>query len=84
MIPISTRQNRKGKFWCNATLKGMDYSFEGYTMGEAQSQMKAHLNQPYFAGLDVEWLPVKYYLHDPMERYKEPFKRTWIDHKPFA
>lgn len=62
MIIIHTRQNRKGNWWCNSTIKGYDVSFEGESVESAQDQMWAYLKKHQI--YNTSWLPVEFYPHN--------------------
>lgn len=59
MCIIQTRQQKNGNWWCNGTIVGYDYSYEGQTIEEAQSQMRALLE---YRGINsAEWQEEQHY-----------------------
>lgn len=43
MTSIETRQNRCGKWWCNCTYNGLDYSVEGKNVRDARKMILARI-----------------------------------------
>lgn len=59
MCIIQTRQQKNGNWWCNGTIESYDYSYEGQTIEEAQSQMRALLE---YRGINsAKWLEEQHY-----------------------
>lgn len=50
MTTINTQQKKKDSWWCYATVKGYDFSFEGENYVEAQSRMVECVKK---LGLDI-------------------------------
>lgn len=61
MIVIETRQNRYGQWWCNATIKGYDYSFEENSILDAQHEMRNLLSKKDINPDSVIWETPTYY-----------------------
>jgi hypothetical protein len=55
MIIIHTRQSKKGKWWCNGTIKNYDYSFKGKTIKSATIKMVKHLADINITMSETKW-----------------------------
>ena len=65
MIIIQTRQNSKGGWFCNATINGYDYSFEGITALGAQAPMDRKITELKLPLHSFYWEPCEYYVSEP-------------------
>lgn len=77
MIKIHTKQNRKGNWWCFATLNGYDYSFEGKDILESQMKMKKCLSL--LRVVDFQFTGPAYYIHLPNPKPQIFYQRNRID-----
>jgi hypothetical protein len=71
----------KGIFYCYATIDGIDQSFSGTTVEDAQSQMRALLDVKH----NIEWKEVQVIKERP--RLINPpigYGTTRIDHNPLG
>lgn len=83
MYVIQTRQNRHGAWWCNATLNGYDYSFEGDTPTLAQTQMIRLLRQLNIPSFEATWEPIQNYIKDKeLEKPQIKYQPSRIDNNP--
>ena len=80
----------RGKFYCYATVDGYDYSFDGVTVDEAQSQMRDLLEKKYHHGKitgNVEWESIQI-VEEPKQTVPESpyvgYASMRIDHNPFG
>jgi len=76
----------KGKFYCYATIYGYDYSFDGNTIDEAQSQMRDLLMKNNIKG-NVEWSALRV-IESPENTQLPPapitYAKSRIDNNPFG
>jgi hypothetical protein len=79
-ITVQTRQNRKRNWWCNGTINGYDYSFEGNTINDAKTQMIELLAKLNVREMDVVWEEPKCYAFE-VEYAKPPigYRKNRID-----
>jgi len=86
MYHIYTRQNRKGKWWCNGTVLGYDYSFEDFTIATAQMQMRRKLEEMGVSAHDVKWQEPEYSkgVNLKNEKVQIGYQKVRIDHNPIA
>lgn len=59
MIHIETRKTPSGKWWCNATINGYDYSFEDTSILGSQLKMMDQLNKLNISPELCVWEPFK-------------------------
>ena len=84
MLTISTRQNRKGNWWCNTTYNGEDISVEGGSPNEAQFLIiKELVKRGYVGGRFFE--PYKFYKKESkITKPKITYATSRIDNNPIA
>ena len=80
----------RGKFYCYATVDGYDYSFDGNTVDEAQSQMRELLDKKYLQGKisgNIEWEVIQI-IEEPEAKISDPpyvgYASMRIDHNPIG
>lgn len=77
-LPVYTRQNAYGKWWCNTTHNGMDISYEGDTIEIAQMLISVYLWHNGIRKSQIDWRSPQTYTHSPIVP-KSTFTRPKID-----
>jgi len=57
-LKVQTRENAKGNYWCNASVKGYDVSVEGSTPRLAREAFREETG---LGNNDIMWLPIEHY-----------------------
>lgn len=80
----------RGKWYCSGTIDGYDHCFDGNTVDEAQSQMRALIDLKFLQGRisgNVEWEAIKI-IEESKQTVPEPpyvgYASMRIDHNPFG
>jgi hypothetical protein len=72
MIKVQTRENSRGRYWCNATVKGYDVTVEASTPEFARRKFEEETG---LTDDEIEFLAVKPYPQKPVFK-KDPFLIT--------
>lgn len=86
MITIQTRENSKGKWWCNTTYACEDIFVEAETPTEAQTLMASTLRMRGFAG-EINWSKLRFYdkkINILKQKSHIPYAVSRIDNNPIA
>ena len=78
-LPVYTRQNAYGNWWCNTTVNGMDVSYEGDTIEDARMKMSVYL---WHNGIrkKIDWRSPQTYFHEPIvPKSQIKYQRNRID-----
>jgi len=61
MDVIDTRQQKNGRWRCNGTIDGYDYSFEGVYIDDAQNQMHQLIYRMGWDFREFKWTEPEYH-----------------------